>query len=253
MFRHCMLYALVMFLASCLLPVTARAAEDPLKYEGLRGQYVNAMALVPDGRVMVATNAGVWEFAKNGAPVSLLPDTGMPRKMEECAIEQVVVNSKGNVFIAVGPNKGSPSLRGGDGVFRMDPKNARWTQVGKDVLLQAKSETIQSVAVLPDDTLFCVVKGVKAKDGDLSCFKLFRSTNNGDTWQYLLPPDPARFFGISIVPGPNRQLWLSTSGVHQSANRVSFSSWIGIADDWQATPLKWHVNSLQSGDHKIGT
>jgi len=206
--------------------------EDSLQFVALKDYSIQDIALAPDGRILAATHAGVWEVSGDGSKASPLTGAGLPRPTEKCFMGQVVVNSKGAVFATVG----SGGHGGTDGVFRLNPGSGSWEQVGKETLVHAKSrEAVVALAVLPDDTLFCSVQNVSIYAGESRLAKLFRSTSAGDSWEDTSDDESRCYYYGPIVAGPQRQMWM-IAGEHDPFDPNN--CWMLVTDDWRATPIK---------------
>ncbi|MCX6563007.1 MAG: hypothetical protein NTU60_05310, partial [Candidatus Aminicenantes bacterium] len=221
------------------------AQESPMQYVALYKYALNGIALAPDGRILVATNAGVWEVRRDSGSCVPLPGAGLPRLMDKCFVSQVAVTSAGAVFIIVGTDA---IHLGYDGVFRLNSGATTWEPVGKETLMHAKTnEVVNTLAVLPDDTLFCTVQNTSAYRGRSKVAKLLRSTNAGNSWEETPGPEfPCLHFG-PIAAGPQRQMWMIAGEWELSDGKVNITCWTVVADDWRATPLKWRISTLQPG------
>lgn len=226
------------------LPGWGEAAKqgDALQYVGLQGYTIQDIALAPDGQILAATHAGLWKVSADGEHILPLTSAGLPRSMDKCYVNQVVVCSDETIFISVGPGGGGGA--GKEGVFRLR-RGGSWEPVGSGILVHPKTrEVVSTLAVLPDDTLICVVRNVSIYRGETQRVKIYRSTTAGDAWEELVN-DTFGSDARSVVAGPDRQVWMVSGGCGRDFENPT--CWVVVADDWRATPVKWRASALQSG------
>jgi photosystem II stability/assembly factor-like uncharacterized protein len=221
------------------------APESPMQYVALNKYALNDIALAPDGRILAATHAGIWAVSRDSGSSSPLPGAGLPRLMDKCFVSQVAVTSTGAVFISVGSGA---LYQGEDGLFRLSPGGTSWEQLAKGTLLHANTnETVSTLAVLPDDTLFCVVQNTSGYAGRSKLAKLFRSTNAGNSWEDTSSDEFRSLYLGPIVAGLQRQMWMIAGG-REVSGRENPARWIVVADDWRAIPMKWRASTLEPGN-----
>lgn len=213
----------------------ANAQDGPMQYVGLKERGIVDIALMPNGDVAAGTDQGVWRVSADGKVVSQISAAGLPRTVDKCSLSKVTVDSKGNIFAAVGPDGTAR-----DGLYRLKAGSTQWESVGhKQFFTGLKAEAIGSVSAFPDDTVFCSVLTRSIYAGESRLPRLYRSVDGGDHWEGVPIKDLGGYYLGHVVPGPDRQIWIV------AGERPYWDSkWFMVGEDWKGN-VSWKIKSIE--------